>query len=112
MKSSVYLLLLSLFFVACSSGMPESAKTVEFKVWGNCGMCKKTIEKSLKGADGVLAADWNKDTKMMKLSFDTLKTTIADIEFLIAGAGYDTQNLKADDMAYAGLHECCKYDRK
>jgi periplasmic mercuric ion binding protein len=60
----------------------------------------------------VLAVDWDKDTKMMKLSYDTLKTSVADVEVLIAAAGYDTQSLTADDDAYAGLHECCQYDRK
>jgi mercuric ion binding protein len=98
--------------MACSNGMPKSAKTTNLKVWGNCGMCKKTIEKSLDGAEGVLKADWNKDTKMMTLSYDTLKTSVANVEELIAASGYDTQSLKADDEAYAGLHECCKYDRK
>lgn len=112
MKALSYLFMLSLALSACSSGMPESAKTVELKVWGNCGMCKKTIEKSLDGAEGVLAADWNKDSKMMTLSYDTLKTSVANVEALIAAAGYDTQSLTADDEAYAGLHECCQYERK
>jgi periplasmic mercuric ion binding protein len=107
-----YFHFLNLFIIGCESGMCKSVKTVEFKFWGNCGMCKKTFEKSLAGADGVLAVDWDKNTKMMKLSYDTLKTSVADVEVLIAAAGYDTQSLTADDDAYAGLHECCQYDRK
>ena len=112
MKTSIFLVLSLSFFMACSSGLPESAKTTEFKVWGNCGMCKKTIEKSLDGAEGVLSADWNKDTKIMTLSYDTLKTSVVQVEELIAAVGYDTHSLTADDDAYAGLHECCQYDRK
>jgi copper chaperone CopZ len=112
MKSYFFAVMCLSVLMACSSGMPESAKTTELKVWGNCGMCKKTIEKSLEGSDGVLNAEWNKDTKMMTLSYDTLKTSVAKVEELIAASGYDTQSLSANDEAYAGLHECCKYDRK
>ena len=40
-------------------------KTETFKVYGNCGMCEKTIEGSLKNVKGIDKADWNKETKMM-----------------------------------------------
>ena len=33
-----------------------------FKVWGNCEMCKETIEGSLK-KEGITKAEWNVDTK-------------------------------------------------
>jgi len=113
MKSAVYLSLLSILFIACSgSDIPETAVKAEFKVWGNCGMCKKTIEKSLANADGFYQIDWNKDSKMMSLHYDTLKTDLAEAQKLIAAAGYDNEAFTADDEAYANLHECCQYKRK
>ena len=42
-----------------------------FGVRGNCGMCKKTIEKAANSVDGVSKADWIKDKKMMMVSFDS-----------------------------------------
>lgn len=82
------------------------------KVWGNCGMCKKTIEKSLKDVEGVKSAVWNKQTKMLEVNFDESKVSLKQIEEKVAASGYDTQSIKADDKAYKKLHECCQYDRK
>ncbi|MBL7891253.1 MAG: heavy-metal-associated domain-containing protein [Bacteroidia bacterium] len=102
---------LGLSLVYLSSCAPSSAKTTEFKVWGNCGMCKETIEGSLK-TDGVIEANWNKDTKMIRVKYDTLMINLDDIHKQIAGVGYDTEKMKGDDTAYANLHECCQYKRK
>jgi mercuric ion binding protein len=101
------------FFAACSGvSTPPSAKTADFKVWGNCGMCKKTIEGSLKENTGILKAEWDVKSKQMTVSFDTLKTSLSDIQLTIAKAGYDNVAFKGDSTAYAGLHECCQYTRK
>ncbi len=82
-----------------------------FKVWGNCKMCKKTIETSLKDKAGIAEAAWDVKTKQMKVSFDTAQIKLQDIQQYIAAAGYDNEGVRGNDQAYAGLHECCKYDR-
>ena len=46
-------------------------KTEKFEVKGNCGMCEKRIEKAALSVDGVLAADWDKETKMIDVKFDS-----------------------------------------
>jgi periplasmic mercuric ion binding protein len=75
-------------------------------------MCKKTIEKSLKGVEGIESASWDKTTKILSVSYDDSKITLKKIEGKVAAAGYDTQNVKANDGAYNNLAECCQYDRK
>jgi mercuric ion binding protein len=109
------LLLLGLTFAACnSSGFDPSVtanSNVTFKIWGNCEMCKETIEGSLK-VEGIKAADWNKNTKMMTVAFDSTKITLDQIGKNIAAVGYDTEKYRGDDKAYAGLPECCQYQRK
>ena len=113
LKTGLYVSFLSILFIACSgSGIPETAAKAEFKVWGNCGMCKKTIEKSLAEVEGFYNIDWNKDSKMMSLHYDTLKTSVAEAQKLIAAAGYDNEAFMGSDEAYSNLHECCQYDRK
>jgi len=82
-----------------------------FKVTGNCGMCKKTIESSLKGKSGIKEAVWNKNTKMMKVSFDPSKISEDQVHQAIADSGYDTDKKKASDKAYSSLPECCQYKR-
>lgn len=89
----------------------KNTQTETFKVWGNCGMCKKTIEKSLK-TKGVSTANWNKDTKMITVVFNPKKISLAQIHKKIASVGYDTELETASDEAYNNLHGCCKYERK
>jgi periplasmic mercuric ion binding protein len=86
-------------------------KTEEIKVWGNCGMCKKTIEAAAVKA-GAKSANWNKDTKVLSVDFKEKKTDMQKIQQAIANAGYDTQDVAATADAYGKLAECCQYPRK
>ena len=87
----------------------ESAlKSTSFKVSGNCESCKNRIESALK-TDGISRADWNKDTKMLTVSYDPQKISLDTIHKKIAGVGHDTDKIKADDKIYAALPECCHY---
>ena len=85
--------------------------TSTFKVWGNCDMCKETIETSLK-VDGIIKADWNVDSKIMTVEFDIAKISLDQIQKHIAAVGYDNDTYKGDDKAYSELADCCQYDRK
>ncbi|MBA4406226.1 ATPase [bacterium] len=80
----------------------------EFKVFGNCGMCKSRIEKVFKIKE-VKLAKWNKETKMLKVAFLSSKITIDSLQQRIAAAGHDTEKFKAPDDVYANLPECCLY---
>ena len=75
-----------------SSHMALTTKTV--KVGGNCGMCEARIVKAAKGIGGVDEAAWDKDTKMLKVSFDADATNLSAIEKAIAEKGHDTQSHK------------------
>ncbi len=86
------------------------AKTSTVKVYGNCGMCEKTIEKAA-WEKGVSQADWNRDTKMAVLTFDPAKTSEEALLKKIAAVGYDSDNYRASDEVYNNLHSCCHYDR-
>jgi len=68
-------------------------------VWGNCGSCKKHIEKAAKSA-GATVANWNQDSKKLNVSYDPAKTTSITIQQAIAKAGYDTQDFSGDNIAY------------
>jgi periplasmic mercuric ion binding protein len=99
----------SIFSINISNA--QTAKTETIKVWGNCGMCKTTIEKAAKKA-GAKTADWNEESKELKVSYAANKTSSAKIQQAIAKSGYDTQDFTAVKSAYDNLHGCCKYDRK
>jgi len=102
-------IIFSIFSVNTSSA--QTTKTETIKVWGNCGMCKTTIEKSAKKA-GAKTASWNEDSKELKVTYAVDKTSSAKIQEAIAKSGYDTQDFIAVQTAYDNLHGCCKYDRK
>ena len=86
-------------------------KHESFKVSGNCEMCKSTIEKAAKSLPGVNTADWNMESKMLHVSFNQGKSTLADIHKAIAQSGYDTEKETAPKEAYDSLAPCCKYTR-
>jgi copper chaperone CopZ len=89
----------------------STTKTDTIKVYGNCDMCKATIEGSLKKKDGIISKSWNKDTKMLTVTYDSSKTTIKKIAQKVADVGYDNVYVTATDEAYNKLHTCCHYDR-
>ncbi|HMI77259.1 MAG TPA: heavy metal-associated domain-containing protein [Ferruginibacter sp.] len=108
---NIYAALLFSIFAINFSFAQTSTKKETIKVWGNCGMCKTNIEKAAKKG-GATSANWNEDSKELKVSYAVNKTSPVKIQQAIAKAGYDTQDLTADDKAYNNLHGCCQYDRK
>jgi len=93
------------------SAQIKNIKTETVKIYGNCGMCKKTIEKAANIKD-IATVDWNKDTKMAILTFDSTKTNQSEILKKIAKAGYDSEKIKAKNEDYENLPGCCQYDRE
>lgn len=108
-QSVIIIAVLSLFSLQASA--QKNIQTSTFKVWGNCEMCKKNIETAL-DVKGVKSAEWNIDTKVATVTFDSTKITIGQIHKLIADAGYDTETEKGSDKAYGDLAPCCQYKRK
>jgi copper chaperone CopZ len=84
--------------------------TAKFKVYGNCGMCEKRIEKAAK-IKGVTLADWDVDTKILTVNFDATKVKPTKIHQAVAAVGHDTDKVRAEDKVYNKLHSCCLYDR-
>ena len=124
MKTKIILSALTFVLIITSCGNKTESTVVEnkieivngvaistFKVWGNCEMCKETIEGSL-NVDGVSKADWSPETKAMDVSYDTTKISLDQIQKNIASVGYDNEKYKGDDAKYSALPECCQYNRK
>lgn len=111
------------FFVACNSGpkketggneepQTESTEVAElqeasFKVFGNCDLCKGRIEKAAIGVDGVQTAEWDKESKILKISHESIN--IHGVHEAVVAVGHDTEMHKADDAVYKAIPECCYY---
>ncbi len=89
----------------------DAVKKETVKVWGNCEMCQKHIEKAAKEA-GAASAKWSSETQILSVTYNPSKASLDKIEKSVAAAGYDTDHQTADDKAYNKLHTCCQYDRK
>jgi hypothetical protein len=103
----------STLLVCCAiatTSFAQKSKTETFQVSGNCGMCETKIEKAAKAA-GATYADWNKDTKVITVKYNSSSSNLAKIQKGIAEAGYDNVGVKATTEAYDKLHGCCKYER-
>ena len=85
--------------------------TTKFKVYGNCGMCEKRIEKAAK-IKGVQSADWDVETKILTVHFNENKTKPSKMQAAVAAVGHDTEKVKAKDAVYNKLHGCCQYERE
>lgn len=109
MKTKILSLVVLFMFGAMS--VFAGKKTEKIEVKGNCGMCETRIEKAAKTVEGVSKADWDKETKMLAVTFDDSKTDLDKIETAIAKVGHDTPLHKANDEVYSKLPGCCLYDR-
>lgn len=89
----------------------KNAQTVNLKIYGGCEMCESTIEKA-GNVKNLAQVDWNKDTKMATLTYDSKKTGTDEILKRIALVGYDSEKFLAPDDVYAKLPECCQYTRE
>lgn len=110
MKSKI-LVTLTLIFALGFTSFAQELKTEKIKVYGECGMCEKRIDKAAKSVDGVTKAEWDKETKMLEVTFDTAKTNLEMIQTAVSKVGHDTDATKTDDKTYSSLPGCCKYER-
>ncbi|AZB31289.1 DUF3347 domain-containing protein [Chryseobacterium balustinum] len=111
MKSISKILGLMMLFVSLVySAQIKNAKTETTKIYGNCDMCKSTIEKS-GNVKNVAMVNWDKDSKMATITYDSKKTNEQEILKRIANAGYDSESFYAPDDVYAKLPSCCQYKR-
>lgn len=120
MKKNIFLIVFAIAFIGFSANAQEQSheahhkaefKKEVFTVYGNCGMCERTIEGSLKNVDGVALADWDKETDQMTVSFNPEVITLDAIKQKIADVGYDSDTHRAKDEVYNNLPGCCQYER-
>ncbi|MEW5799299.1 MAG: heavy-metal-associated domain-containing protein [Bacteroidota bacterium] len=97
----------SLLSIFAFAGTTES----KFKAFGNCGMCQKRIEKSLKIKE-VSSASWDKKSKTLTVKYNDSAITLDSLQQRVAAAGHDTEKFKASDDVYKNLPGCCLYREK
>ena len=108
--SKISAAMMLLFSFSSCNGQIKNAKTESVKIYGNCEMCEKTIE-AAGNLKKVATVDWNKDSKMATITYDSTKTNQDEILKRIALAGYDSDKFLAPNDVYSKLAGCCQYER-
>lgn len=120
MTKNIFLIVFTLAFFSLSVTAQEQTHDADhktevkrevFTVYGNCGMCERTIEGSLKDVEGITLADWDMETDQMTVTFNPEKIMLDAIKQKIADVGYDSDTHRAKDEVYNNLHGCCQYER-
>jgi copper chaperone CopZ len=101
-------LFIGLLLLVSGSALAQTSE-VTFWVNGICGMCEKRIESALINSPGVKFADWDNQTSQVKVAYNSKKITEQKLHEILAGAGHDTQKVRAKDEDYAKVPGCCKY---
>jgi len=73
-----------------------------------CEECKERIEKYLMREEGVQKVVVDYKHKVTKVTYVSDRTNIENVKTAIANAGYDADDVPADQAAYQKLPTCCK----
>jgi outer membrane receptor for ferrienterochelin and colicin len=110
MKSYISKLVLGVFLLFTSFTLAQNLSKNQFRVKGNCEMCKERIETTAKKA-GATSARYSIDLQTLNLETEAFVST-DEILKKVADAGHDNEKFKASDATYESLPECCHYERE
>jgi periplasmic mercuric ion binding protein len=109
MKSLQLLLLATIgFSFAGLAQQKAAAKAVIKTPTVQCEKCKERIELYVAREYGVTAVKVNVKQKTTTVSWITDRTNIEGVKTAIANAGYDADDVLAEEAAYKKLPKCCK----
>jgi outer membrane receptor protein involved in Fe transport/copper chaperone CopZ len=109
MKLYISRIILGIFLLSAPFIFAQNLSKNQFKVKGNCEMCKERIESTAKKA-GANEARYSVDSQTLTLETDNNVST-DDILKKVAEAGHDNEKFKSTDANYEALPECCHYER-
>lgn len=109
MKLYISKTILGVFLLCSSFIFAQQLSQNQFKVKGNCNLCKERIETTAKKA-GAKTAKYSVDSQI--LTVETEPDVSADnILKEVAKAGHDNEKFQADEVTYQSLPACCHYER-
>jgi hypothetical protein len=111
MKTIIFSTTVLLLNIFSAQAQIKNSKTETVKVYGNCDMCKATIEKT-GNKKKLTKTVWDADSKMATITYDSTKTNLSKVLKSFALVGYDNMEFLAPDAAYNKLPACCKYERQ
>jgi periplasmic mercuric ion binding protein len=102
------LALLGTYAVAQKAGKAPKAATVVVHTSANCDQCKTTIETALGKVKGIQKTTVDLTTRDATVVYSPKKIDANGVRKAITLAGYDADDLKADQEAHDNLPACCR----
>ena len=104
--------LIALFLAGFAvSAIAQQKKPITVKISTptvQCEECKKRIEDYMKVEEGVTKINVDFKNKVTTVTYLADRTNIENIKTGIANAGYDADDVKANEDSYKRLPKCCK----
>lgn len=95
--------------ISGTAQMPKIQKAVIKTPTAACEECKNIIEKiAPQYLDGLVKMTVNFKTKLTQVSWYPDRTNIEEIKTAIANAGFDADDVTANEEVYKKLPICCK----
>jgi|SRR5688500_14602723 len=109
MKKFLFAVFASVTFSIAASAQTKAVQTVKISTpTVQCGMCKTKIESYLKRYDGVHTIAVNVKKKETTVKYISDRINEEEIKTAIANAGYDANEITANEDSYKRLPKCCK----
>jgi periplasmic mercuric ion binding protein len=106
---SLKLTLLTLFaFVLVSKAQQQQKVIIHIPGLQQCDVCQERLENYIKMEPGVLSAVVDLKKKIATIVFLPDRNDVDGLETAIANAGYDADDVQANDDSYKQLPACCK----
>jgi len=74
----------------------------------NCETCGDKFNRTLLKEKGVQMVVLDEKAMTIKVTYNSKKTDLTKIKLAISKLGYDADDVKAEEVAYTGLDDCCK----
>lgn len=109
MKKFLLSLLTIVIFSVAAFAQTKAVQTAKISTPTiQCEMCKKKIETYLNRYDGVSTVNVNVKRKEVTVKYITDRINYEEIKTAIANAGYDADDVPANEDSYKRLPKCCK----
>lgn len=109
MKKIAAALLVLIAFAFQANAQSKKPVTVKINTpTVQCEQCKKKVENFMKHEEGVTKVMVDYKRKVTTVSYYGDRTNVENIKTAIANAGYDADDVKANEDSYKKLPTCCK----
>lgn len=95
--------------VGCTTEI-ENETIAKAIVYGKCHICKEDIEQAA-NIEGVVSARWDMKSKILIMSYDSIRTDVTSILEKVTYNGYSNEKYFTPDVVFHELRECYGYKR-